>query len=197
MAASNWQQKKENALDLLHRLLEIWQGQVFGDIAATGPQTNNAVLMLNISAVDLPLPYDEQKINSLMLSSITSAIGDGIDKSGGPKDQVSKTINAWIELIKNTENDHFESFNDISLKHPADFRSVVQQIEYSFTPAQALCIKILWEEWKKGTPDVSGERLLEEIASEGTRFIDLIKNHPAWNKLISHPHNRLHRLLPI
>lgn len=100
MPASNWEQKKKHALDLLQRLLNIWQGrEPLSRIDAIGPQANNAVLMLELPDVDLPLPYDAEKMSGTSLAAILGAK----DRSGGPSDEASKNINAWIQLIEKAE----------------------------------------------------------------------------------------------
>lgn len=99
MAASNWEQKKKHALDLLQRLLDIWQARrPLNKIISTGPECNNAVLALG-QETDLPLPYDEEEMSGTSLAAIFEAK----DRSGGPDDELSKNINAWIQLIEKTE----------------------------------------------------------------------------------------------
>ena len=81
--------------------------------------------------------------------------------------------------------------------HGVDFRSVYWfGTEYSFTPKQAACVKILWQAWENKTPEMdfktvlacaedalSGEGLGKQI-TEGARLVDTFKNHPAWGTMI-------------
>ncbi len=72
-------------------------------------------------------------------------------------------------------------------RHSPDFRSVVWfGDEYSFTGNQAACVKVLWEAWKNGTPDVSDATLLEAAGIETKRLDHVFKQgrHPAWGVVI-------------
>ena len=72
-----------------------------------------------------------------------------------------------------------------SARHSQDYRSVHWfGTDYSFTPYQAACIKILWEAWRNGTPDVGVETILEKAGSESSRLVDVFKNNNAWQKMI-------------
>jgi len=58
MPVNNWKQKKKHTLDLLQRLLRIWQHEIpYDEITATGPLANDAVLALELTDIGLPLPY--------------------------------------------------------------------------------------------------------------------------------------------
>ncbi len=47
--------------------------------------------------------------------------------------------------------------------------------QYTFSPKQAAVVKMLYEQWLAGTPEVSQEALLETAGSEGGRLVDLFK----------------------
>ena len=69
--------------------------------------------------------------------------------------------------------------------YSTDFRSVRWfGTNYSFTPNQAAAVKILWENWEKGTPDVGGDTLAVEIESDSKRPRDIFKGHPAFGTMI-------------
>ncbi len=71
--------------------------------------------------------------------------------------------------------------------HSDDFRFVQWFGEtYRFTATQAACVRILWENWERGTPEVGETILLEKAGSEGNRLRDVFRKgqHPAWEKLI-------------
>src|SRR5262249_52852577 len=71
-------------------------------------------------------------------------------------------------------------------RHSVDFRTVTWfGKEYRFTPTQAHCVKVLWEAWQNGTPDVGQETILEEAGSDSKRLQDLFKNHKTWRELIT------------
>ncbi len=68
--------------------------------------------------------------------------------------------------------------------HSQDFRSVQWYgVAYSFTKQQAAIIKILWDAWEAGTPDVGNDYLLEAIAG-GKRLVDAFRDNSAWNTMI-------------
>jgi hypothetical protein len=72
-------------------------------------------------------------------------------------------------------------------RHSKDFRSVRWYgDDYHFSPTQAACVKVMWEEWEKGTPDLGQETILEhpEVEAESKRLVDVFKGHPAWGKMI-------------
>lgn len=99
MAESNWEQKKKHALTSLNILLDIWQARrPLTEIISTGPECNNAVLALGLET-DLPLPYDEEKMSGTSLAAIFGAK----DRSGGPDDEASNNIKAWIQLTEKAE----------------------------------------------------------------------------------------------
>ena len=69
-------------------------------------------------------------------------------------------------------------------RHGPDFASVVWYgVRYSFTGAQARAVRVLWEAWLNGTPDVRQETLLDAAGSEG-RVRSLFQGHPAFGKMI-------------
>ena len=66
-----------------------------------------------------------------------------------------------------------------------DFRSVNWNGEkFIFSPNQAVVVRVLYENFLKGTPDVGGETLIEAADStcKGMRY--LFRGHPAWKRLI-------------
>ena len=72
-------------------------------------------------------------------------------------------------------------------RHSPDFRSVNWfGVSYAFTALQAACVAVLWNAWENGTPDVSGERMLESSDNDrDTKRIDTVfQNHPAWKTMI-------------
>ncbi len=69
----------------------------------------------------------------------------------------------------------------------SDFRSVNWYgTQYTFTPTQAACFRVLWESWQRGTPGLGEQTILEEAESQSQRLIYLFKKgrHPAWGTLI-------------
>jgi hypothetical protein len=77
-------------------------------------------------------------------------------------------------------------------RHSADFRSVHWYgTYYTFTSAQAACVKVLWQAWKNGTSEIAQDTILDEIDAAGNRLIDLFRDrnsesgyHPAWGTMI-------------
>lgn len=70
-------------------------------------------------------------------------------------------------------------------RHSVDFASVLWFGQsYSFTASQAHIVRLLWEAWRNGTPNMRQETLLARVGSEGDRLANLFRDHPAWNTLI-------------
>lgn len=70
-------------------------------------------------------------------------------------------------------------------RHSFDFRSVHWfGIDYNFTPNQAAAVKMLWEAWENGTPDIGGDTLATKVDSDSRRARDIFKGHPAFGKMI-------------
>ena len=68
-----------------------------------------------------------------------------------------------------------------------DFRSVNWfGKEYSFTPNQAACVKILWEAWENRTPEVGGDHLIEggDVQDSAQRVDLIFRACPAWGSMI-------------
>lgn len=66
--------------------------------------------------------------------------------------------------------------------HSEDYRSVRWYGQpYSFTALQAAVVKLLWEAWQGGTPEVGQAVLLEAAGSAGSRVRDLFRGHAAWD----------------
>jgi hypothetical protein len=80
----------------------------------------------------------------------------------------------------------------VSARHSIDFRSVQwSATPHTFTAAQAACVKVLWEAWKNGTPEVGGAAVLNEAECDAHRLIDVFRDksrsrglHPAWGTMI-------------
>jgi hypothetical protein len=74
--------------------------------------------------------------------------------------------------------------------HSLDFRSVNWfGREFTFTPTQAACVKLLWEAWQNKTPDVGGHTVLESVDAQSIRLDHVFRSggrnlHPAWGEMI-------------
>lgn len=55
--------------------------------------------------------------------------------------------------------------------------------EYQFNAVQSHVIRLLWRAWRRGTPQVRQEFIMEAVGSE-TKVSDIFKDHPAWNTMI-------------
>ena len=67
--------------------------------------------------------------------------------------------------------------------HSDDFRCVRWYgVEYTFSPQQAACVKLLYEHWERGTPEISADFLSETV--ECSKIADLFRNHPAWGVMV-------------
>ncbi len=68
-----------------------------------------------------------------------------------------------------------------------DYRSIHWYGEtYTFTANQACVIKLLFENFENGTPEVGQETLLAAVDPESppARMLDLFRNHLAWSSII-------------
>ncbi|MCK6484913.1 MAG: hypothetical protein L6R00_12360 [Phycisphaerae bacterium] len=72
-----------------------------------------------------------------------------------------------------------------SARHSPDFRSVHWYgTAYSFTALQAPCVKVLWEAWENGTPDVGNGTILAEAGTDESRLPDIFRGCAAWGTMI-------------
>lgn len=70
-------------------------------------------------------------------------------------------------------------------RHSIDFCSVRWDThQFTFTPAQAKVVSILWEAMENDTPEVRQETLLEHASSQGSRLRDVFRDHPAFGAMI-------------
>ena len=70
------------------------------------------------------------------------------------------------------------------IKHSLDFASVNwNETLYTFTPNQAACVKLLYEQWSNGTP-VVGQDTIREAADMEQDLRIVFRDHPAWKTLI-------------
>lgn len=75
--------------------------------------------------------------------------------------------------------------NQADAEHSPDFRSVNWfGTQFSFTPTQAACIKVLWEAWEKGTPEIGQDRVILEADSHNKRLAQVFRQSEAWGKMI-------------
>lgn len=137
------------------------------------------------------------------MNEIEDPPGDPLSWSGGNVEEMrsfiqqvmADSIRIDVEEIAETkimlENEYAaakgaESEGDeppANVAHSEDYRSLKWYgTEYSFTARQAPAVKILYENWEKGGPDVGGDYIAEN--AECGRISDLFKGHPAWNSVI-------------
>lgn len=64
---------------------------------------------------------------------------------------------------------------------------------YEFTPSQAACIGVLWENWERGTPIV-GEASILERANVSSELRHVFRGHAAWGTMITSPSKGRYRL---
>ena len=86
------------------------------------------------------------------------------------------------------ENQVVEKKNQENFRYSADFRSVkIGRESFALTPKQAHMIQLLYDEYINGTPDVSGDHIVERISpnSNNIRPRDIFRsNLKAWNALV-------------
>ena len=45
-------------------------------------------------------------------------------------------------------------------------------------------VRVLWEAWQNGTPDVGQDYLIEQADAASGRLADVFKGSPAWKTLV-------------
>jgi hypothetical protein len=69
--------------------------------------------------------------------------------------------------------------------HSPDFRSLRwRRREYPFTERQAPVVKLLWDAWEDGAPDVGTATLLTAAGTTGDRLRDVFQDNEAWGTII-------------
>lgn len=69
--------------------------------------------------------------------------------------------------------------------HTVDFRSVNWDGQFhTFTETQAACVRILWEAWEQGVPEMGQHAVLEAADSDQKRLDAVFAQHPAWGTMI-------------
>lgn len=86
---------------------------------------------------------------------------------------------------------------DNNARHSPDFASVLWFGEqFTFTPNQAACVKVLWEAWENKTP-ILGAAAILEAADASQRRLDLVfRGHQAWGTMIVSPSKGRYCLKP-
>lgn len=115
-----------------------------------------------------------------------------------------ETARALKSLEKRTTGNETDNEKELPplVSHSEDYRSVLWFGEqHTFTPNQAACVKILWEHWEQGTPDVGNATILDTADVSGNR-LDLVFRgrkgyHTAWGTMIVEGKTKgTHRLYP-
>jgi len=90
------------------------------------------------------------------------------------------TPHGW-ELVDETSN-----ADKLPARHSPDFRSVHWYgNDYTFSPKQAACVRVLWEAWENKTPQVAAGTLLEKAGvGDRQRLRDVFRENVAWGKMI-------------
>jgi hypothetical protein len=71
------------------------------------------------------------------------------------------------------------------VEHGPDYRSVVWfGTPYQFSKMRADAVAVLWDAWERGTPDVSEGALKQLIGSDSERSHEVLRDHPAWRRMI-------------
>ena len=69
--------------------------------------------------------------------------------------------------------------------HSSDYCSVVWQSQpFSFTPEQARVVRVLFEAWDGGKPEVAARTLLSNVGGEFAALHDVFDDHKAWGTMI-------------
>jgi hypothetical protein len=96
-------------------------------------------------------------------------------------------LERWKEQERRKRNSSASPAIPPPARHSIDFRSVHWfGTDYSLTATQAACVKVLWQAWENGTPELAQATILEDrdVESESTRLRDVFRNHSAWGTMI-------------
>lgn len=79
--------------------------------------------------------------------------------------------------------------------HSPDFATVQWNGElHRLTPIQAELVRLLWDAWEAGTPEISQDYLLEQVGSKSNRLSDVFRQsgslHPCWESMIVKGHGK-------
>lgn len=103
---------------------------------------------------------------------------------------LSDDIHALDGTVGNNETENHGHKPQAEALHSDDFRTVNWYgTEYIFTFTQAECVRVLWEEWARGTPEVSEVTIQSKMGRRCGRLRDVFKKsnngtHPAWGTMI-------------
>ncbi len=92
--------------------------------------------------------------------------------------------NPATEFAKPVKKEPHEA---VIANHSPDFRSVNWEgMVFSFTPGQAAVVKVLFNAWQIGAPDVGDSTLLDAVDREAPpdRLDTFFREHPAWDTMI-------------
>jgi hypothetical protein len=83
--------------------------------------------------------------------------------------------------VPDSDNDE----KDKEVRHSTDFRSAYWYGQtFAFTANQAACVRIWWEHWERGTPDVGDATVLEITEIQNGRIDLVFRGHDAWGTMI-------------
>jgi hypothetical protein len=102
-------------------------------------------------------------------------------KQAGERDM--ERLKSWLRAERARLNPPLTE----ACRHSDDYRSARWLgTDYTFTATQAACVKVLWQNWEKGTAEVGEDTILEhpQVEAESKRLVDLFKGHPAWKTMI-------------
>lgn len=113
--------------------------------------------------------------------SARNAIGEQVNSATS----IIAPAEGATEPIPPTDATRAAAFLPRRAAHSADFRSVNWfGTLYTFTANQAACVKVWWEHWEQGTPEVGDDTVLEAADSSGKRINALFNDCTAWGTMI-------------
>jgi hypothetical protein len=98
-------------------------------------------------------------------------------------------FDAEDELAKYLEYRKLQSLGkNVEFSHAPDYRSInLHGAPYSITTNQAFVVELLHKAWLNGTPDVSGDYILERLASKNSKLKDIFRSRKEIMKKIVVP----------
>lgn len=162
----------EAGLSIAEALYRFSQSINNYDIAA---RCNNNIDIDNEPSI-LFAPKPDQRLIQWQ-EYIFEGLREFLPKSDWPQWKIQQEFHRLLSLMKID--------SEKQVRHSSDFRYVNWfGIDYAFTAMQADAIEILYENWRKGTPDLGEAFILSTIDSDGSQLKDIFKHHSAWGIMI-------------
>jgi hypothetical protein len=190
-------QQRQLAIDNLRRLADVALRAACD--AGYAPETVERRLHRSLKAADeltkwekglLPIrPDSDDRAEAQFVE-----LAEHVERALEPVENMAAAVRPAVPATKEKKA---KSKSAEPCRHAPDYRSVRWYgRSYSFTANQAACIKVLWEAWEKGVPEVGDHAVLERAGIVSDRLDLVFRNQRAWGTMILPGRTRgTHRLV--